>query len=306
MTMRFPKHLLSPICLLLSVAILTFSYPARAQLTGTDTAPGSSCAGFPGGATRLTADADLDGQIVTLICNGVTWEKVEFRDCTTVGDTPVWINGAWKCSSAFVPDAAPAAFSFTDQYDVAPSTPMSSNTVTITGIDVPVFVQVSGDGAPQLNIDGGGWVASGMIAAGQTLQLHTTSGAGSVESSTVTLSVGTSIATWTVTTLNTACAGPSIHGFCWYASAAAANCDATCASHGGCNATGLTFGNSSTANCRTILDAISLGAGAVSASYWGSAGCFYFAFFNQRSIDASGSTCAGSYSGGQRACACNT
>ncbi len=46
---------------------------AHAQLVGTDTTPGSSCAGFPDGATRVTADADLDGQEITLVCDGTTW-----------------------------------------------------------------------------------------------------------------------------------------------------------------------------------------------------------------------------------------
>jgi len=49
------------------------SGPAVAQLVGTDTAPGSSCAGIAEGATRLTADADLDGASVVLVCDGTTW-----------------------------------------------------------------------------------------------------------------------------------------------------------------------------------------------------------------------------------------
>ena len=46
---------------------------SRAQLVGADTAPGSSCSGFPAGATRLTADADQDGANVTLVCDGSIW-----------------------------------------------------------------------------------------------------------------------------------------------------------------------------------------------------------------------------------------
>lgn len=48
--------------------------PVHAQLTGTDVTPGSSCSGFPTGATRLVADVDLDGRNVVLICSGGgTW-----------------------------------------------------------------------------------------------------------------------------------------------------------------------------------------------------------------------------------------
>lgn len=60
-----------------ALATILVAGSAAAQLTGSDTAPGSSCAGFPDGATRLTADADLDGAEVTLVCDGTTWNAVE-------------------------------------------------------------------------------------------------------------------------------------------------------------------------------------------------------------------------------------
>lgn len=50
-----------------------YASPAHAQLVGTDTVPGSSCAGFPDGATRVTADADLNSADVVLICDGTNW-----------------------------------------------------------------------------------------------------------------------------------------------------------------------------------------------------------------------------------------
>jgi Head domain of trimeric autotransporter adhesin len=62
--------------LFVAALLMIAALPARAQLVGTDTAPGSSCAGFPQGATRLTADADLNGAEVTLVCNGTNWLPV--------------------------------------------------------------------------------------------------------------------------------------------------------------------------------------------------------------------------------------
>lgn len=50
------------------------AFPANAQLAGEDTAPESSCAGFPSGATRMTGDADGDGGQVILICDGTLWK----------------------------------------------------------------------------------------------------------------------------------------------------------------------------------------------------------------------------------------
>jgi hypothetical protein len=64
-----------PLFALLAAALFAAS-PAHAQLAGTDTTPGSSCAGFPAGATRMTADPDQDGAQVILVCNGTTWNAM--------------------------------------------------------------------------------------------------------------------------------------------------------------------------------------------------------------------------------------
>lgn len=56
--------------------VLLGRFPAAAQLVGTDTAPGDSCAGFAQGATRMTADPDHDGGSVVLICDGTTWQPM--------------------------------------------------------------------------------------------------------------------------------------------------------------------------------------------------------------------------------------
>lgn len=59
---------------LLAFAVLVLlASPAAAQLVGTDTAPGDGCADKPAGATRVTADPDLDGAEVVLICDGTIW-----------------------------------------------------------------------------------------------------------------------------------------------------------------------------------------------------------------------------------------
>jgi hypothetical protein len=58
---------------ILACVLMLWTTAARAQLIGTDTLPGESCAGFPAGASRMTADADQDGRAITLICDGTTW-----------------------------------------------------------------------------------------------------------------------------------------------------------------------------------------------------------------------------------------
>lgn len=57
--------------------LLVLSAAGHAQLVGTDTAPGDSCAGVAEGATRMNADPDHDGKEVVLICDGTTWNAVE-------------------------------------------------------------------------------------------------------------------------------------------------------------------------------------------------------------------------------------
>lgn len=52
-------------------AFLSLQHSAYAQLAGTDTVIGDSCAGFPDGASRLTADGD--GADAILICDGSVW-----------------------------------------------------------------------------------------------------------------------------------------------------------------------------------------------------------------------------------------
>ncbi|NCC20949.1 MAG: DUF1566 domain-containing protein [Alphaproteobacteria bacterium] len=72
--MKFPRFGFFAFCL------LVFSpQTSTAQLAGSDTAPGASCAGFPTGATRLVADADGNGADVTLVCDGTNWQAAGVR-----------------------------------------------------------------------------------------------------------------------------------------------------------------------------------------------------------------------------------
>ncbi|MAE50535.1 MAG: hypothetical protein CMH27_01865 [Micavibrio sp.] len=58
---------------LMAVILIMVPHPAQAQLTGADTEPGDSCAGFATGASRLTADSNGSGSEVSLICDGSVW-----------------------------------------------------------------------------------------------------------------------------------------------------------------------------------------------------------------------------------------
>lgn len=100
-------------------------------------------------------------------------------------------------------DITPNAFSFTDQSGVQPSTVITSNSITLAGMDAgqSASVSVSGAGSPQVSINGGAWVTTGTAVNGNTIQVRQTSNAtfGSANSMTVTVG-GTTSSPWLVTT----------------------------------------------------------------------------------------------------------
>jgi len=76
-------------------------------------------------------------------------------------------------------DTTPDAFSFTALTGQEPATLVASLEVTITGIEAPSAVSVSGAaGAPQISLDGGSnWATSGTVANNGTILVRLTSGA---------------------------------------------------------------------------------------------------------------------------------
>lgn len=229
---------------LLAIAVaalfLAVSSPANAQLVGTDTVPGSSCAGFPTGATQMTADANNDRRQVVLICNGTIWEREQFAGETIIGtgvqscaaalegairyDTTLdcieLCNGVlWQCIVADAcPNSLPAAFTFTNQTNVAVSTLATSNIVQITGITgCTVQVKVSGQGTPEYQTCSDAacatfiqdWTSSpGTIQDNQYLRLRLTSSSSGNITFTAAVTVGARVGGWFVATTGD-CTDPS-------------------------------------------------------------------------------------------------
>lgn len=109
------------------------------------------------------------------------------------------ISDAWSVSTQ---DDTPTAFAFTDVTNQPAATLITSNTLTITGIGPnPTSVSVGGTGSPQISINGGAWVTSGTILAGQTLRVRLTSAGTSSTTRSATVTVGNVSDTWTVTTV---------------------------------------------------------------------------------------------------------
>ncbi len=121
--------------------------------------------------------------------------------------TGTWVqNGNSACSTGVslycietgfgATDEVPTAMTFNTNYTTA-STVVSSNTVTLAGLNGSVPVTLTGGSAPDFRINGGSWVTSGTVTNGNTLQLRDTSGAAGTEQ-IVTARIGYHGSLWRV------------------------------------------------------------------------------------------------------------
>lgn len=135
--------------------------------------------------------------------NGGTIQSGSQAAVTTMAETTLSLGGV----IAVPQDDTPDAFSFTNATDTAWNAQIASNIVTINGIGpAAVAVSISGDGSPEVNINGSGWTAGPTtIENGQTLQIRLTSANAINTQRTATVTVGTEDAAWSVTTINDEC-----------------------------------------------------------------------------------------------------
>ncbi|MBI2099872.1 MAG: hypothetical protein HYT48_00855 [Candidatus Vogelbacteria bacterium] len=205
----------------------------RAGETTPDTTPPTTAITAPtGGQTvsgTLTISATASDPVVTgQTTSGVT--KVEFyRGATLLGtdtaspftyswDTTTAVNGNYTLQTkAFdgagnvgssatvsvtvnntVTDTTPDSFSFTDQANVALNTVITSNIVTITGLNVSASVSITGG---SYSINGGTHTtAAGTIANNQTVAVRHNSSANYSAAVHTTLTIGGVSGTFTSTT----------------------------------------------------------------------------------------------------------
>lgn len=95
-------------------------------------------------------------------------------------------------------DTTPAAFSFTDVTDATRSTVYTSNTITVSGINLPASISITGG---EYQVNGGSWTsAGGSVENGDTVAVRGTS-SGSYETAVnVVLTIGGVSDTYTITT----------------------------------------------------------------------------------------------------------
>ena len=144
--------------------------------------------GTPVGCTT-SATSGADGQAVVITPNvGATTYSVTFR--TLISETSTYYYGRISGTISAPPtsDTTPNAFTFTDQAGVALSSTITSNTITVSGIDSLTPISVTGG---TYSINGGAYTSSsGTVTNGQTVTVqHTSSGANSTATNT-TLNIG--------------------------------------------------------------------------------------------------------------------
>lgn len=120
---------------------------------------------------------------------------------TTMRSATVDVGGVTNQWDVTTQDKTPAGLTFTDVTGQALNTVITSNSATITGITGSVAVSVSGDGSPEVRINGGSWVGSGTITNGQSLEVRLTSSGSNSTMRSATVTVGSGSDQWDVTTL---------------------------------------------------------------------------------------------------------
>lgn len=102
-------------------------------------------------------------------------------------------------------DTTPIQFEFTDQNNVARSTIVTSNQITVTGIDAPAPISIIGG---EYSRNGGEYTSeSGTVESGDTVTVRHTSSASYSTSANTVLTIGGVSGTFTSTTL----ADPDAH-----------------------------------------------------------------------------------------------
>lgn len=152
---------------------------------------------------------------LTLNVSSNSIETIDVRDCvnqlTDVKNEVVIYTDNGIVSQYFLfdnlnisipQDTMPNSFSFTNLVDVNLSNLIVSETIIPSGFTGILTASVTGDGIPQLSINGGSWATSNNISLGDNLTIRLTSSNGYLNSSLVTLNIGNYSTTWNVTTRN--------------------------------------------------------------------------------------------------------
>jgi hypothetical protein len=137
---------------------------------------------------------------------------------TGYDSTPTEYKDFWEYDPS-VTNTVPNPFSFTDQTNAALNTTITSNTITVSGIDAAVPISITGG---TYSINGGSYTsASGTVSDGNPVKVQLTSSGSYSTTTSATLTIGGISAIFNVTTQAApASAGGGKGGGCFIATAA--------------------------------------------------------------------------------------
>ncbi|NVN91044.1 MAG: LamG domain-containing protein [Desulfuromonadales bacterium] len=129
--------------------------------------------------------------------NGLIDEVAIFNQALSVVDIASIYN-AGSAGMSFIPDTTPNLFDFISQTGMPITTTIVSNSITVTGINYPATISISG-GSYQIN--GGSWTSSaGTVNNGDSVTVRQTSSASNSRLTTAALNIGGVSGTFNVTT----------------------------------------------------------------------------------------------------------
>lgn len=291
-----------------NVALSTLTTSNTITISGINTGATVSVSGAGAqvsinGGGWVTSGTILNGQSLQVRMTSAASPGAEQTAAVSVGG----VIAEWSVTTVG-PDTTPAAFTFTDLVNQELNTLLTSNVITISGINTTTPVSVTGTGA-QVSINGGAWATSGNITNGQTLAVRLTSSSSNSTAMTATVNVGGVTDVWSVTT-KAACAGKLVGGYCWYAAASTnQSCDTACSSRGGCDLAGTrnyAGSGGSNANCMAVLNALGFSGASIQVGS-NASGCYYNPGANNPKTrrGSTTTTCAYKESAHRRMCACN-
>jgi hypothetical protein len=177
---------------------------AAVKLTGFDTATGISVSGasgspkisLDGGSTWVTSgsiqpNGSFEVSLLTPNTQGTP---------TTATVTAGGVSATWTVTTE---NMTPSAFSIPAVNNADPSVLVSSPAVELTGFDTATAISVSGQGSPQISLDGTIWVTSGTIRPNTSFTVRLTSPSSYSTAMTATVTAGGVAANFTVTTVTT-------------------------------------------------------------------------------------------------------
>lgn len=148
-----------------------------------------------GGAFTSTSGSVVNGDSVQVQQTSSSSYNTTTNAVLTIGGVKDTFSVTTLASSS---DTTPDAFSFTDQTNVALSTAITSNAITVSGINAPAAISIVGG---TYSINGGAFTSSsGTVGSGASVQIKLTSSAAYSTATQATLTIGGVSDTFSVTT----------------------------------------------------------------------------------------------------------